>query len=56
MNHHPGRPVSSLVRATAALAAAFVTCSLFYGVIAGMAGDTSPGTPLELSMLSQDGA
>lgn len=49
-------PLSSLVRATAALAAVFVACSLFYGVITGMAADPSPAAPLEFSLLSLDGA
>ena len=51
MHHDPQSPISSLLRATAALAAVFVTCSLFYGVIAGMAGD--PWTaPMELSVVA----
>ena len=52
MHHHdPQSPLTSLLRAAAALAAVVVTCSLFYGVIAGMAGD--PWTaPLDMSMVA----
>jgi hypothetical protein len=52
MHHHdPESPLSSLLRATAALAAVVVTCSLFYGVIAGMAGDPWV-MPLDLSVVA----
>ena len=52
MHHHdPQSPLSSLFRATAALAAIVVTCSLFYGVIAGMAGDPWTATQ-EMSVVA----
>ena len=51
LHHDPQSPLSSLLKAAAALAAVVVTCSVFYGVIAGMAGD--PGvTPLDLSLVA----
>ena len=53
MHHHdPQSPISSLLRATAALAAIVVTSTLFYGVIAGMAGD--PWTAPETSVVASD--
>jgi hypothetical protein len=51
LHHDPQSPLSSLARAAAALAAVVVTCSVFYGVIAGMAGDPW-ATPLDLSVVA----
>lgn len=54
MHHdHHQSPLSSLLRATAALAAVVVTCSLFYGVIAGMAGDPW-SAPQPLSVVASE--
>lgn len=43
MHRNPRSPLASVTRAVAALAAVATTCSLFYGVIAGMAEGTAPG-------------